>query len=467
MTDLNLKKDFSTLKRHVRNITMLAFLATGVLTAISAGVLFVYKRGADARDGRQGLVQSAPHQIEKLVPGLMLAEQKVGIQLFIDKVKEIEGLTEIKVLEGAAEIPPRFLNCEWPEGEITYCVSEDEKELASIIPIRESDINLGYLFKSKLMDVRWTSTDLFWLFVIFLVWLGISFVLAHIFIAKVFSRRVSEAIDGMAKWIEASLANEEADLPPLPFQDLEQLKFKVTEIIYRLNESRNEAIMAELAAQVSHDLKSPLAALQVIANNITELPETKRALIKTAIGRIREITESMLRNYKKALSVTDASLSAQHLSQQSIARLATEVLDEKCIQYTDRPELKFELCTSCEASGLVEPTEFRRMLSNLLDNSAQAIEAEGKVVILLDAVDQKIKLSVVDNGKGIEPEVLKVLGSKGVTRGKKDGSGLGIYHLKRMMMSWGGSMEIFSEVGSGTVVNLYIPESSERQEIRA
>lgn len=67
--------------------------------------------------------------------------------------------------------------------------------------------------------------------------------------------------------------------------------------------------MKPAPTQVSHDIRSPLAALEMISGSINELPEEKRIIVRSAINRIRDIANSLLKENKKISDFTDVSSS--------------------------------------------------------------------------------------------------------------------------------------------------------------
>ena len=71
-------------------------------------------------------------------------------------------------------------------------------------------------------------------------------------------------------------------------------------------------------------------------------------------------------------------------------------------------------------------------------------------------------LAIKDSGRGIPSEVLPKLMRKGETYHKEGGTGLGLYHAKSSVESWGGTIELFSEVGQGTEVRVSLPRVQSR-----
>lgn len=96
--------------------------------------------------------------------------------------------------------------------------------------------------------------------------------------------------------------------------------------------------------------------------------------------------------------------------------------------------------------------ELRAILSNMMNNS---IEAGAKnIEINLEVEDQKLKVLVTDDGKGIPQEIQNNIFDRGFTDGKENGTGYGLYHGKRFIESWGGHFNLVSSEEGKTVFEL-------------
>ena len=93
----------------------------------------------------------------------------------------------------------------------------------------------------------------------------------------------------------------------------------------------------------------------------------------------------------------------------------------------------------------------------MIDNSVEALEGKGAITVSLTGSDGWITIAVSDNGKGIPLDVLPMLGRRGGTFGKTNGSGLGLYHAKTTVEGWGGHLNISSKLGHGTEVTISLP----------
>jgi hypothetical protein len=108
----------------------------------------------------------------------------------------------------------------------------------------------------------------------------------------------------------------------------------------------------------------------------------------------------------------------------------------------------------------VQPIEFARVLSNLINNAVEAIESCGLVHITVSSLEPDfVELTICDTGKGIPTHVLPRLMQRGATHGKVGGSGLGLDHARECLESWGGRLSIASKPGQGTTVTLQLKKS--------
>ncbi len=228
----------------------------------------------------------------------------------------------------------------------------------------------------------------------------------------------------------------------------------------------NEAKLGKLAAQVAHDVRSPLAALEVVLPDLSVLSEDKRLLVRSAIGRIQDIINHLLETYRKDKAPPQTKPQASQpnpTSTQLLSALVESLVSEKRLQYRARLGVEISTQLSQDSYGLfanINPLEIKRVLSNLINNAVESFEDKGVVLIKLFLKNSSdIMLEIRDNGKGIPPEILPKLTQKGQTFGKKQGHGLGLYHARKILEGCGGRLEIQSSVGKGTSVSLILPRA--------
>lgn len=225
------------------------------------------------------------------------------------------------------------------------------------------------------------------------------------------------------------------------------------DLVASRSELEKQAAIASLAAQVAHDIRSPLAALGAAAGGLKLAPKQK-ALIDGAVGRMQGIADALLKRYRAPDAADAAAKHAFH----ALNPLLTQVVAEKRLQHGGKPGVKIEYPEPAgEIKALVEPMEFQRLVSNLVNNAVEAFKRGGTVRISLATLDGKALLIVRDDGKGMPAELLARMGQKGATQGKAGGTGLGVYHAKASVESWGGAFLIDSVPGKGTMVTIELP----------
>jgi signal transduction histidine kinase len=269
--------------------------------------------------------------------------------------------------------------------------------------------------------------------------------------------------------IRAKLEDQAKALPAggigAPFAELAgRLVDAVRRASHLENELRVSKAVSGMAAQVAHDIRSPLAALDSVVKDSSRLPEEQRLMVRTAVGRIRDIANNLLEKERESKAGKSAALPAasEPAAEQLLSSLIDPLISEKRAQFRSKAGVEIEARLDAASYGLfakVQPAEFKRVLSNLVNNSVEAMEDKGTVAVQLVPADGKVLLSVQDDAKGIPAEVLVRLGERGVTHGKAGGSGLGLHHAKTSVEAWGGRLSLASELGKGTTVSIELPKA--------
>ncbi|MGE3680996.1 MAG: sensor histidine kinase [Bdellovibrionales bacterium] len=218
----------------------------------------------------------------------------------------------------------------------------------------------------------------------------------------------------------------------------------------------------EIARQVKHDIRSPLAALNMLVKSIGTIGEDRRTELFGAIQRINDIANDLTqRRPPLTAGILHVVEDLSGRKPENIAGLVTELVDEKELQFKDRSEVHFELNVDLDGDAVfanVCSTKLKRALSNVLDNSVEAISGNGSVSVDIKQTNETVIISIVDTGKGIAPEYLSKLGQKGMTFNKAGGTGLGLYYANKTVNEVQGSLTVNSDGISGTSVVFEIPK---------
>ncbi|MCX4027400.1 ATP-binding protein [Endozoicomonas sp. SM1973] len=217
----------------------------------------------------------------------------------------------------------------------------------------------------------------------------------------------------------------------------------------------------QIAAQVAHDIRSPLTALEMIAEqSIETIPERNRILFRSAVDSINDIANGLLVVEREQNADKDPA--KQQISKQLLSTLLEEVVSEKRVQYRRQPSVEIQLQVDNDAYGLfvnIHANTLRRVLSNLINNS---VEAKGNkpninIQLRLQELNNRAAITIIDNGQGIPNKRINDVLKRGVSIGKPGSTGLGLSHAKTTVESWQGELAVCSEPGVGTQITIILP----------
>jgi signal transduction histidine kinase len=279
---------------------------------------------------------------------------------------------------------------------------------------------------------------------------GFLFVLAA-FVILYFEARHIRRLSGQISSDLRALSSSPGTREDFHFSEHAEAQLKIAEGL----KHKAQAQVGELAEQVAHDLCAPIEALRAV---LPEVPENIQTLISGPVTRVDEIATQLLAVSRGAGTTLTLTTPEETIPTDPILPIQ-EILAEKKMQYRNRSGIVLKLLQSADVAPLVciQPNAFKRVLSNLVDNAVEAIIGSGVVTVELLTKEDLVTVLISDTGKGIPKEVLPRLMSKGATFGKADGTGLGLFHARTSIESWGGQISISSASGSGTQVSIDLP----------
>lgn len=235
------------------------------------------------------------------------------------------------------------------------------------------------------------------------------------------------------------------------FVFLQNFIFKMFEKEQERNEERQA--IADLAAQVAHDIRSPVATILMFSKEYLGLPESQRMILRNSANRIQNIANGLLNYYKSERS------DEKKISKNLVMELLSSIFAEKEVEYQSAP-IKFICDINVQAAFCfieVNRIEFERMISNLINNSVESFDGEGIVRLLVEKHDNKLLIKICDNGKGMSQDVLnKILSGNQVTS-KKTGYGLGIPYVRSIIKKYNATLDIKSVLNTGTETMVAFP----------
>ena len=287
---------------------------------------------------------------------------------------------------------------------------------------------------------------------------------------------VSIVITGYATVTSAVEAMKKGayDFLPKPFtpdefriitkRGLERRKLMLETIALR---KEKEMLRENFAAIVSHELKSPLGAIQQnlyalsgeLSGVLSETQQAKFDRMKARIDDLLKLINSWLRVYSVDISKIKDNFTT--ISAEAIITKAIESIEPHAVRkdITIVPTMEANLSTfEGDEVSLVET------LVNILANAVKYSHPNSQILVNAREIDGNVEISISDSGVGIQPEDLPYVLSD-FFRGKvdqtsEDSHGIGLTISKRIVEAHNGSISVASKPAKGTTFTIRIPCSN-------
>jgi signal transduction histidine kinase len=257
--------------------------------------------------------------------------------------------------------------------------------------------------------------------------------------------RYNEMVARLAE-LEAAQAQRQASLE----QEVRTASRELIAYNRSLAEAEKLAAVGELAASVAHELRNPLAGVQLaVANLQHDLPAGEpRQRLDAVIGELRRMTGLMNALLDQARHAPETP-GPVHLAEACEELLALA-------RYQVAPEVALECDIDRTLVCSLPPDRLRQALLNLVLNAAQAQSGPGRVTLRAACAAGQLLLMVEDAGPGFAEPLLK----QGVTHfasARSGGTGLGLATVRRFALDLGGTLALENMQPHGARVSLRLP----------
>lgn len=239
-------------------------------------------------------------------------------------------------------------------------------------------------------------------------------------------------------------------------RELAQREKELSDAQRRKAENEKLEALATLAAGAAHELASPLSTIAVVARELelqlskdsaSETAVEDARLIRTEVGRCREILDLMITDAGESAGEPMVWLSAQDLFEASC----------KGLRDAKRVELK-SLEVEPEVRLYVPMHALAQAVRGLVKNALDATEASQTVAVKISRDRELLRFRIQDQGKGMSSEVLARAGNPFfTTKDPGKGMGLGLFLARKVIERLGGVLEIQSSPETGTEVCVVLP----------
>ncbi len=223
----------------------------------------------------------------------------------------------------------------------------------------------------------------------------------------------------------------------------------------------------ELVANVSHELKTPIAAMRAHLENILDgVEQPDRGTLEvmfTQSERLGRLVEQLL-----DLSQLQSGEVALQREDVPLANLVERVVSEIVVRADRQAPIDRVVDEDLPAVD-ADPERVHQVLYNLLDNAVRATPPDGRITVAAHRHNGSVEISVADTGVGIAPEHLSRVFERfyrvDVARSREDGgTGIGLAIARSVVEAHGGSLRADSEPGEGSVFTFDLPIAAIRRD---
>ncbi len=402
--------------------------------------------------GKEEDFMELSHYLERLET--ILRDNKRDIELFSDKEMSSALGKDIGEYKEALS---RLRN---KKGEVNYLEGMIRNKGRDIVKKAEA---LSDIKKEKIRKALLASRNILTVSIIFLVSAG--------FIAGAFFYRSFASPLMLFEKHMKKIAEGEYSFIPVVSQDREMLSLSkaFNRMLVELELRQSHLIRTEKLASlgtllfgVAHELNNPLnnisTSCQILREEIeTADPEFKKELltqIESETDRARDIVRSIL-DYSKTGVREVVNIS-------SVVREAIKFIKA---EVPPKVELVIEIPEDITVEA--DPQQLKQVFLNLIKNSIEAMDGEGRITISAKTHHPHIEIRVSDTGKGMSQEVLsKIFDPFFTTKEGRKGYGLGLFVTHNIIKEHGGTIDVQSRPGHGTTFLIRLPERDYGEEVK-
>lgn len=229
-----------------------------------------------------------------------------------------------------------------------------------------------------------------------------------------------------------------------------------------------EKMRSQFVANVSHELKTPLTSIKGFSETL-KFVEDEETRIKF-LDIINEESERLTRLINDILTLS----SIEH----------TKTVKNEWIDIVRETEKIYHLLAPKAESKNVhlnlrlpeavyiqgDSDNYKQLILNLVDNAIKYTKEDGEVNILVDKMEDALRITIQDTGIGIPKKHLSRIFERFYRVDKArdramGGTGLGLAIVKHIVLSMGGTIDVDSKMGEGTAFTIIIPMNQESQEL--
>ncbi len=314
---------------------------------------------------------------------------------------------------------------------------------------------------------------IFYLFSDFCILIGIVsvFSILTIVICTVFvvllSRNVNNTLGALSQTIESIIDDNPLDtfstIEDTMLSKLQSQMLRLTDILksHSIKDKKEKEIITGLISDISHQLKTPLANLNIYNSLLLDedLDKDKRAQftknMANQVEKLNWLMESLIKMSRLEAGIIKLNLDKQMISQtvlQAISML-TKKAEDKGI----------DIIFTSEDIEIVHDSKWtQEAIFNILDNAVKYSDNNTKIKISIMKYELFCRIDIKDEANGIiESDINKVFTRfyRGETTKDIEGVGIGLFLARKIISAQDGYIKVTSTLGKGSIFSVFLPLS--------
>jgi signal transduction histidine kinase len=266
----------------------------------------------------------------------------------------------------------------------------------------------------------------------------LSLLISYLLVARI--KKLRKAIDGISSSSEVKIR-----VPEEGADEIGALGSAFNRMLDRIENShakflRNEKakLTHRMTSQVAQEIRSPLAAFNVLEADLSGLPQSAVQLFRTAVNRVRDIAGTLLSQRPELEDASEAP-KKDVPGVKLLSSLLEPIVSE--VRSTARSGVTIECGLDAKSYGWfisVGASEFQRTISALIQHAVDSLQGPGRVRIELSRIDHDLLITISDDGATWDRDE------------PADDTESVIRQARKSLEVWGGKLEVKSNAEVGT-----------------
>lgn len=238
---------------------------------------------------------------------------------------------------------------------------------------------------------------------------------------------------------------------------------RLVEAHEKLAHTEKVATLGQVAAQVAHEVRNPLAGLLLYSEHLKgkiagKVSPGELELVDKIIHTVNNLTctTEQILNYARPVNLSPQKVDLNSVAQDVMQLLSTEIS-------TNHVEAQLDL-SSAPVEGMLDEASIRAATLNLVLNAIQSMSNGGHLKISTGVEGKNLWMVIADTGSGMSPDQINHI-FEPFSTSKSRGLGLGMPYAQKIVEEHGGRILVQSKLNQGTEVRIELPAGLESSSI--